>query len=81
MHTIGMWSTDHRCGICRDCIRVPTSLCHAGLISFNAMPILREVGSGGTCLQSLYLGGRGRRISEFEARLVYNASTRLARAT
>jgi hypothetical protein len=27
------------------------------------------------------LGGRGRRISEFEARLVYRVSSRLARAT
>jgi hypothetical protein len=37
-------------------------------------------GSGGACLSSQYLGGRGRRISEFEASLVYRVSSRTARA-
>jgi hypothetical protein len=38
-------------------------------------------GSGGTCLYSQHLGGRGRRISEFEASLVYRVSSRTVRAT
>jgi hypothetical protein len=41
----------------------------------------RELGSGGTRLQSQHLGGRSRRISEFEASLVYRGSSRTARAT
>jgi hypothetical protein len=40
-----------------------------------------EQGSGGACLQSQHLGGRGRWISEFEANLVYRVSSRTARAT
>jgi hypothetical protein len=36
--------------------------------------------TGGTCLQSQHSGGRGRQISEFEARLVYKVSSRTARA-
>jgi hypothetical protein len=39
-----------------------------------------EPGSGGTCLQSQHLGGKGRWISEFEASLVYRVSSRTARA-
>jgi hypothetical protein len=39
------------------------------------------LGSGGECLQSQHLGGRGRWISEFEASLVYRVSSRTARAT
>jgi hypothetical protein len=35
----------------------------------------------GTHLESQHLGGRGRRISEFEASLVYRVSPRIARAT
>ena len=35
----------------------------------------------GIRLQSQHLGGRGRRISEFEASLVYKVSSRIARAT
>jgi hypothetical protein len=35
---------------------------------------------GGARLQSQHLGGRGRRISEFEASLVYQVSFRTARA-
>jgi hypothetical protein len=42
---------------------------------------IQKLGSGGTCLSSQHLGGRGRRISEFEARLVYTVSSRTARAT
>jgi hypothetical protein len=38
-------------------------------------------GSGGTCLQSQHLGGKGRWISEFQASLVYRVSSRTARAT
>jgi hypothetical protein len=38
-------------------------------------------GSGGPCLLSQHLGGRGRRISEFKASLVYRVSSRTARAT
>jgi hypothetical protein len=38
-------------------------------------------GSGGACLSSQHLGGRGRQISEFEASLVYRVSSRTARAT
>jgi hypothetical protein len=38
-----------------------------------------EPGSGGTCLYSQLLGGRGRLISEFEASLVYRVSSRIAR--
>jgi hypothetical protein len=37
--------------------------------------------SGGACLYSKHLGGRGRQISEFEASLVYRVSSRTARAT
>jgi hypothetical protein len=37
-------------------------------------------GSGGACLESQHLGGRGRWISEFEASLVYRVSSRTARA-
>jgi hypothetical protein len=33
------------------------------------------------CLQSLHLGGRGRRISEFKASLLYRVSSRTARVT
>jgi hypothetical protein len=39
------------------------------------------LGSAGTRLKSQHLGGRGRRISEFEASLVYKVSSRTARAT
>ena len=39
----------------------------------------RKPGSGGTRLYSQYLGGRGRRVSEFEASLVYRVSFRTAR--
>jgi hypothetical protein len=38
------------------------------------------LGSGDTCLYSQHSGGRGRRISEFEASLVYRVSSRTARA-
>jgi hypothetical protein len=38
-------------------------------------------GRGGACLKSQHSGGRGRRISEFEASLVYKVSSRTARAT
>jgi hypothetical protein len=38
-------------------------------------------GSGGTCLYSQHLGGRGRQISEFKASLVYRVSSRAARTT
>jgi hypothetical protein len=38
-------------------------------------------GRGGARLWSQHLGGRGRRISEFEASLVYKVSSRTARAT
>jgi hypothetical protein len=38
-------------------------------------------GGGGSRLLSQHLGGRGRRISEFEASLVYRVSSRTARAT
>jgi hypothetical protein len=37
-------------------------------------------GSGGTCLSSQHLGGRGRQISEFKVSLVYRVSSRTARA-
>jgi hypothetical protein len=40
----------------------------------------KEARRGGTCLQSQHLGGRDRRISEFEASLVYRVSSRTARA-
>jgi hypothetical protein len=39
-----------------------------------------KLGSGGACLYSQYLGGRGRRISEFQTSLVYRVSSRTARA-
>jgi hypothetical protein len=38
-------------------------------------------GSGGTYLSSHHLGGRGRRVSEFKATLVYKVSSRTAKAT
>jgi hypothetical protein len=41
----------------------------------------QQPGSGGKSLLSQHLGGRGRQISEFEARLVYRVSSRTARAT
>ena len=37
-------------------------------------------GRGDARLYSQHLGGRGRRISEFEASLVYRVSSRIARA-
>jgi hypothetical protein len=37
-------------------------------------------GSGGACLSSQHLGGRGRWISEFKVSLVYKVSSRTARA-
>jgi hypothetical protein len=40
-----------------------------------------RAGRGGARLYSQYLGGRGRRISEFEASLVYKVSSRTARVT
>jgi hypothetical protein len=40
-----------------------------------------EARRGGAHLQSQHSGGRGRRISEFEASLVYRGSSRTARAT
>jgi hypothetical protein len=39
-----------------------------------------KAGCGGACLQSQHSGDRGRRISEFEASLVYKVSSRTARA-
>jgi hypothetical protein len=36
---------------------------------------------GGAGLESQHSGGRGRRISEFEASMVYKVSSRTARAT
>jgi hypothetical protein len=42
---------------------------------------LIDAGRGGAHLESQHLGGRGRRISEFEASLVYKVSSRTARAT
>jgi hypothetical protein len=39
-----------------------------------------QAGSGGACLQSQHSGRRGKRISEFEASLVYKVSSRTARA-
>jgi hypothetical protein len=45
------------------------------------MKVKRQPGSGATRLKSQHLGGRGRRISEFEASLVYRVSSRTARAT
>jgi hypothetical protein len=41
---------------------------------------LKQDRHGGACLESQHLGGRGRRISEFEASLVYRVSSRTARA-
>jgi hypothetical protein len=38
----------------------------------------REPGSGGACLSSQHLGGRGRWISEFEVSQVYRMSFRTA---
>jgi hypothetical protein len=44
-------------------------------------PFLKStLGGGGARLWSQPLGGRGRRISEFEANLVYKVSSRTARA-
>jgi hypothetical protein len=40
-----------------------------------------KLGSGGPCFLSQHLGGRGRRISEFKASLVYRVSSRTAKAT
>jgi hypothetical protein len=36
-------------------------------------------GGGGICLESQHLGDRDRQISEFEASLIYRASSRTAR--
>jgi hypothetical protein len=46
-------------------------------------PVVRNIipGSGGARLLSQHLGGRGRRISEFKASLVYRVSSRTARTT
>jgi hypothetical protein len=41
---------------------------------------LIELGSGGARLSFQHLGGRGKRISEFKASLVYRESSRTARA-
>jgi hypothetical protein len=47
---------------------------------FSFVALLKNfTGRGGTCLWSQHLGGRGRRISEFEASLVYKVSSRTAR--
>jgi hypothetical protein len=46
----------------------------------NLSKDMMEAGRGGTCLQSQHSGGRGRRISEFEASLVYKVSARTPRA-
>jgi hypothetical protein len=40
-----------------------------------------KAGRGGARLYSQHSGGRGRRISEFEASLVYRVSSRIAKAT
>ena len=40
-----------------------------------------QAGRGGAHLESQHAGGRGRRISEFKASLVYSVSSRTARAT
>jgi hypothetical protein len=44
------------------------------------MPSLKPV-SGGARFGSQHLGGRGRRISEFEANLTYRESSRTIRTT
>jgi hypothetical protein len=46
-----------------------------------SLKIKIKPGSGGERLYSQHLGDRGRRISEFEAILVYRVSSRTARAT
>jgi hypothetical protein len=51
------------------------------LFSRNEIKIQSYPGSGGTCLSSQHLGGRGRRISEFKANLFYRVNSRTARAT
>ena len=51
------------------------------LLSLNEIKIQSYPGSGGTCLSSQHLGGRGRQISEFKANLFYRVNSRKARAT
>jgi hypothetical protein len=56
----------------------------ASLVNTKEKPCLEnqktKPGSGSVCLSSQHLGSRGRRISEFEASLVYRVSFRIARA-
>jgi hypothetical protein len=52
---------------------------HEDGIGFE-LDIIRVPGLPGVVLSSQHLGGRGRRISEFEASLVYRVSSRTARA-
>ena len=47
----------------------------------HALESQEKLSSGDACLRSQHLGGRGRRISEFEVSLVYRVSSRSARAT
>jgi hypothetical protein len=58
---------------------LPSDIC-LFVFSFIYNLDVMELGSGGTCLKSQHLGGRGRLISGFKASLVYNVSARTARA-
>jgi hypothetical protein len=57
--------------------------CYLGYLHFliGFLKSIKEPESGGACLYSQHLGGRGRPISEFEASLVYRVSSRTTRAT
>jgi hypothetical protein len=48
-------------------------------LPIEAQKFLTGAGCGGACLESQHSGGRGRRISEFEASLLYRVSSRTAR--
>ena len=58
---------------------LPSDIC-LFVFSFIYNLDVMELGSGGTCLKSQHLGGRGRLISGFKASLVYKVSSRTARA-
>ena len=61
---------------------VPTAIDFDGMfLTVIFIRLSSGPGSGGSHLESQHLGGRGRRISEFEASLVYKVSSRIARAT
>ena len=61
-------------------LKVGTSILWGWDLNYQKVEKPTELGGGGARLSSQHSGGRGRRISEFEASLVYRVSSRAARA-